>query len=174
MSDLAEPALRLAVMRNAFDAAFAEPGVPLQRTQLDFVALRIGDQPYAICTSEIAGVHAGMAVTPVPSHIHAFVGIAAHSGEMLPVYDLGLVLGLSASHGSWAVVDTGNSVGLLFSAFDDHWRVDAGSVIAVDDGANQKHVQQLVQWGDVVRPVIAIASLLASIREQASRAKPKE
>jgi len=174
MNDLSELDIRLFGMRNAFDASFAEPAARVEATPLDFVALRIGDQPYAIRTTEISGFYAGLAVTPVPTSVPALIGIAGHSGEMLPVYDLALLLGLSASDGSWAVIDAGNSVGLLFSVFEDHWRIDTDEVMPTNDGGHHKHIQQMARRHEELRPVVSIPSILASIREQAASPRHKE
>jgi len=174
MNDVGELHARLLEMRRAFDASFAEPAAGAERLPLDFVALRIGDQPHVIRTTEIAGLYAGLAVTPVPTPVQSLMGIAGHAGEMLPVYDLGLLLGVPASDGSWAVIDAGNNVVLLFSVFEDHWRIEADALVPTGEGSRHKHVQQMARHGEELRPVIAIPSILQSIREHAAPSRHKE
>ena len=171
MSELASDfELQLAEMRHAFDAAFAVLPTTSAEPGIDFIALRLGDAPFAIRTNEIAGLHSNLVVTRVPGPIVSLRGIAGFRGDMLPVHDLATLLGRPASDGTWAVIDATNTVALSFSGFEDHFRAPASATLRLDDRARRQYANRAIAHGTDLRPIIEIPSILASIREQMSLA----
>ena len=84
---------RVAALRAGFDRGFAEPARPDLIVREGLLAIRVGQQAWAIRLSEIAGLFVDKRITPVPGGHAALLGIAGFRGAILPVYDLAIVLG---------------------------------------------------------------------------------
>src|SRR5689334_19841174 len=114
-SAIGERALEL---RQQFDRSFAEP---VRRTVIetdDFIAVRLGAETFAIRVAEIAGLHAGLAITPCPSPLPELLGLAGLRGALIPVYGLAALLGLSAvAEPRWIVIAAGREAAFAFDGF---------------------------------------------------------
>jgi len=97
-------------LRSAFDRGFAEPHPPLRRDSLALIALSIAGAAYAIKLDQIATIHADIRVGPVPSKKRGLVGLATIRNVIVPVHDLGVVLGhrMVPVAGRWIVVGQGD------------------------------------------------------------------
>ena len=58
----------------------------------DFLAIRVGADPYTFRLSEIAGLHVGVKIVPVPSPAVQLLGMVAIRGMLAPIYDLAALL----------------------------------------------------------------------------------
>jgi purine-binding chemotaxis protein CheW len=156
---------RVAGLRRAFDSSFARPAIVDASPGENVLAVSIRSQRYAFRLRDISGLHADKRITRVPSPVPALLGIAGFRGTVLPVYDLGLLLGHAAADAPrWLVVAAGEPVALAFDAFDQHLRVPADAIVPDlrgDGGA--RHVREVLHAQEL-RPVIHVASVLASIR----------
>ena len=161
-------ASRATELRRAFDHSFAVPADDNRHEKVDLLDIMLAGQPYAIRTAEIAGIHLDLEVSHVPGPLPELVGITAIRGALLPVYDLGIVLGVGPSAGRWVVLDATRTVGLSFSDFHGHARIDAGQLAAHASG--QQIASHVARIGDAARPVISIPSLIESIRQRVERA----
>jgi len=161
-------ASRALELRRAFDETFAAPAHDTTHESIDLIDIALLGQPYAIRTGEIAGIHLDLVVSPIPSPVPELAGITALRGALLPVYDLGLVFGVGAAAGRWMVLDAARTVGLSFSEFQGHARIDAGVLAkGAGDAANVSYVARV---GGGARAIISIPSLVESIRQRAQRA----
>src|ERR1700722_17800966 len=101
----------------------------------DLLAIRVGSDPYALRSSEIAGLHVGVEIVPVPSPVAQLLGIAAIRGIMAPIYDLAALLRYPpAANPRWLIfARAAQPVGLAFEGFEQHLQASQ-SVIANCNG----------------------------------------
>jgi chemotaxis signal transduction protein len=166
-----------AALRQAFDQSFAEPRSAPGELLQNFLAIRVGGEPYAVALSEIASLHTDRKVVPVPSSASAVLGVAAFRGTLAPVYDLRVLLGYaSGSPVRWLMlIRTPELVGLAFDLFEYHLRTASGNVSSGEDGgAAAPHVRGAVRAADGVRPLIHVASLVEKITRHSSPDMPRK
>jgi purine-binding chemotaxis protein CheW len=163
---LAAYADRARELRRAFDASFAAPAVDGERDTADYVAIGVGDAGYALPMGVIGGLFADMSITPCPSPLREFIGLAAFRGTMVPVYDLGALLGHDAGTRRWIVPALGEQVALAFDRFEGHFRVAGSAVSRRQESASARHVDEVVIHDGKARPIISIPSLVATLRER--------
>lgn len=83
----------LEALRAAFDRSFTVPEVTERPSRSAFVILEATDRKMALRASETQGVIHHLALTPLPSHKKAVMGVARARGILVPVYDLNALLG---------------------------------------------------------------------------------
>ena len=91
------PVLSAAALAEAFDAAFARPPASGRADTQSFLALRLGDDAFAVRVGDIAALHADRRIVPMPSAEPTLLGVAAVRGRIAPVYDLAALLGYPAN-----------------------------------------------------------------------------
>lgn len=160
------PAERL---RREFDATFAHVPAAGAAQHLDFLSIRAGDRPYALRLSEIAGLAAGKALTPLPRSAPGLAGIAGFRGLIIPVYDLAVLLGHGPGESLRWLALTGGvvTVGLAFDKLEAHVRV-AEDEIATEEGEVGPGRQVLRREA---LPVLEVATVVETITEQVDRIK---
>lgn len=126
-------------LREAFDRSYAEPLPGEPPAQLELLIVRVAGARYAIRQGQVASVHAGIAIAPVPSPCRALFGIANVRGALMPVFDLAAALGRPVdAPPRWLVVVRGSAAGLAFESFERHAhvtrRAGAIDVVELDDG----------------------------------------
>jgi purine-binding chemotaxis protein CheW len=88
----------------------------------------IADERYAVPVQDVAEVAPVGELTPVPGAPPAVMGVKSLRGRVIPVVDLGAVLGMRTSHGRRAIVlvdDDGDAAGLAVDAVLDVGPVEA-------------------------------------------------
>lgn len=156
-----DPVTRL---RHAFDRSFAQAPSVDGTTVHDLLDLRFGTVRYALRVEDLAALIADVRITPISTPIPELLGIAAIKGSVLPVYDLGAILGHpSESKLRWMAVAAGDTpVGLAFARFEGHLRVRADAIAAeVRSGAS--HVHEVVELDGGARSIVSVASVLDAI-----------
>ena len=70
--------------------------------------LRVGDDAYAVPMAVAREVLAAVDVTPLPTAPSSVLGVCNVRGEIIPVFDTGVLLGLGSmpAHDSIAIVET--------------------------------------------------------------------
>jgi chemotaxis signal transduction protein len=124
-------------LRRTFDRSFAEPPRDAPGPTVDLLALRLGPDPYAIRLEEISAVVSDKRVTPLPGSPPELLGLAGFRGELVPVYDLGLLLGYPRlQDGTHCLVLTSATprIGLAFSELDAYLRVAPEQVLTEPGG----------------------------------------
>ncbi len=174
MNEAAETAGRssAAQLRAAFDSAFAAPYAAQHGTTADYIALRLGEDIYALALSEIAGLHSRVTIVPCPSPIAELMGLAGFRGALVPVYDLSVLLGHPPVTGRWLALTADRSVALAFDEFVDHFRIET-TAIASAAGADRHHIHSIARYGEHTSPIVDLASLVGALRQRAARANPK-
>ncbi len=159
---------RAAELRSAFDRAFAEaPRVELVRP-LDFLALRLGGDPFAVRVSETAGLFSDRKITRVPTPVAELRGVAGVRGVLVPVYDLAALLGYAAATAPrWLMIAREASVAFAFDLFEGQLRVDQASII-VHDASAREHVREVARVADVSRPIVHLPSVIAALAKRKS------
>jgi chemotaxis signal transduction protein len=155
-------------LRRQFDGSFATARDTPSAEVLDLLGISVRGDPHAILLSAITSVFADQAITALPGRAPALLGITGMRGAIVPVFDLGAILGYPpASSPRWLAIAerAGKPVALAFDAFLGQLRV-APSAFA-PRAAN--HVTSVVQARDGVWPVIEIGSVLAGIDRERER-----
>ena len=113
---------------------------------------------------ELSGLFADKKVTWLPSPVSELRGIAGFRGAVLPVYDLGMLLGCPrAAAPRWMVVTAAARIGLAFEGFDGYLSVrDAVIVPEARTETREWHVREILRAG-FARPIIYLPSILEAI-----------
>lgn len=154
----------LAALRREFDAVFVDP--PGERLVVeDFLSLRLGGDPYALRLHEISGLFLDKRIVKIPSFVSELRGIVGLRSVILPVYDLGALLGYPKTRDLRWIVTLGEpSIGLGFSTFEGQARIPEDLVSSdTRAGAGTEHVRGVTRH-DGVRPIIDLESLSLAIR----------
>ena len=161
-------ATRAATLRAGFDRSFAEPAQLDMTATEDLLAVRVGDDVFAIRLSEIAGLYVGKKMTRVPGGDPALLGIAGFRGTIQPVYSLATLLGRPAEASPrWLVIAAAAPIAFAFGAFDRHLRVASATIRPRDVNAkDQPYARDFVPVQQFVRPILHLPSILDAIRTQ--------
>jgi purine-binding chemotaxis protein CheW len=172
------PATRVLQLQDAFDRTFAEAPRADAVPQEDFLAITIGSEPYAMRLSDIGGLHLVRTITALPGSVPALLGLVGLRGALIPVYDLGSMLGYSrAAAPRWFAVIADTQVAVGFEQFDAHVRVpsDAVAPAARGSAATRPLVRESLHADGAVRPIIHLPSVLDAVAAMARHAaRPKE
>lgn len=156
-------------LRAAFDQAFALAPVKADDDIEQLLAVRIGGDRFAMRLREVAGVFVDRRITRVRATVPGLIGLAGIRGVALPVYDLGHLLGYPAAEAMprWIVTLASEPLALTIEEFEGavHVRRDAIVSTAASDSGTP-HVRDVVRGAGLARPVIALTSVLESIRSQ--------
>ena len=170
---------RAEALRRAFDEGFAEAPTPRRRGDEGYLAIRVGDRPYALRVRDIAGLYADQPIVPVPSDAPALLGVAAFRGVMAPVYDLRVALAQPAGAvPAWLVlVHTPDPVALAFDLFEEHFTPEqdplAASAASPSDG-NGASASRIVRGAGEARPIVDPATLIAKLAPRSPAAAPRK
>jgi chemotaxis signal transduction protein len=163
-----------AAMRRLFDDSFAAAAASGPESLEDLLAIRVGSDPYALRLSEIAGLHVGVKIVPVPSPAAQLLGIVGIRGMMAPVYDLAALLRYPpAPNPRWFILARAlQPVGFAFETFESHLQVSQSSFANGNEdagtGAPKQHTRGTVRAAAALRPIIHLASVLEMIRDKHS------
>jgi purine-binding chemotaxis protein CheW len=159
---------RALMMRRDFDRAFAVPMRSDETAKEDFLAIRCGSEPCAIRLSQVAGLYADKKITAVPGGQPTLRGIAGFRGNILPVYDLPMLLGFSLAPTSrWLAVVRSRPFALAFDAFDGQVRATNGAImprrasVTLPDCAGQ-----FLQVPGFAAPIIDLPSVIDAINKR--------
>ncbi|NVB82446.1 MAG: chemotaxis protein CheW [Kofleriaceae bacterium] len=150
-------------LKGAFDSAFARAPEEESGATVRLLAIRIGGEAHALRLAEIAGVFVDRTITPVPSRSPALLGIAGVRGAVVPVFDLGALVGYegAAPRVRWLVIAARERVGFAFDAFEGHLAVAATAIVRAREGSS--HVREVARSGDQLRPIVLLESVIAAL-----------
>jgi purine-binding chemotaxis protein CheW len=161
---------RAEALRREFDDGFARPIRAGDGQGIELLAIRVAGDPHALRLSEIAGLFADRPVTPVPGPMAELRGLANLRGELVPVYDLRLLLGRPAADAPrWIALAAARRVGLAFDDVDGHV-VAAPTDLATEAGVPgpARQVVRMARGTGLV--LLAIPALLDDLASRARRA----
>ncbi len=156
---------RTAAVRVAFDDTFAEKPVEVRPERIAWIALRIEGVPYAIASRDTRGLVKLDRVVPIPSRASALRGVIGMRGAIVPVFDLGAVLGRRASGGMelrWAVLEGRESpIAFGFGTLEGVFQTDSS-------GTTVDGTRDVCHDGETVRAVIRLATIAQATRSASS------
>lgn len=166
---------RVAALRSAFDQTFGVAPISETGALEDLIAIRVGDDPYAVRRSELVGLMADRKIVPLPSALPGLLGLTSLRGALLPVYSLGAALGYPSPPRPprWMAVTLAardQPLGLAFDEFERYLRVRSDQLGAAPE-LSPSHVREILRGADHARPVIRAASVAADIAQRAERAR---
>ncbi len=158
-------------LRERFDASFGEPPHAGAAQVHELLALRAGGEPYALRLRQTLGLYADRPVTALPGPAPALLGVAAFSGTIVPVYDLGVLLGGSPSPAPrWLVLAAGPTpLAVAFAELDGHLRVAPRDVVAEPDGRSLRPgLSGMVTLPGGARPLVDLPAVRALVSAAAT------
>lgn len=165
MANASSLAHRASELRDEFDISFSQP--PLGRLPKceELIAIRAGGARFALRISEIAGLHADKKITPVAGVHAALLGLAAFRGVIVPIYDVGILLGGNhCERPRWLVLAAAEAVGVAFEEFEGRFEASSDAIKAPQAAAAKPEVMpQFVRSDEGVRPIIHLSSLVAEL-----------
>ena len=157
-------------LRQAFDRSFAEaPREEVAHLEHLLLAIRIAGVPYALPLKELSGLSTGRRVTPLPTAVAGLLGIAGFRGTLVPVYDMRVLFGYPGTGAPrWlGLVGKELVIGLAFDDFDGYLRVPPEAITRQDAEGAPTLVHEVVQAGDLVRPLVHLPSVIDAIKQRA-------
>jgi chemotaxis signal transduction protein len=168
---------RILRLRSDFDRSFAQPLGNHDTGHVELLAIKAGGQPYALRLAQTAGLHPDRPVTPLPGPLPALLGLAGFAGTVIPVYDLGALLGHPVTdRPRWLVLATGSPpLGFAFPEVDGHVRVAADTIIGETAGSGRRGVLRGMARLDGARlPIIDVPAARAAVHKLAGYAPGTE
>jgi hypothetical protein len=155
---------KAAELRRSFDRSFAEARHADTALFDDFLAIRLRDDPHVLRLDGVARLLPLVALTRFPSAAPQWLGLAGAGGAVIPVYDLGLLLGYPAgAMPRWMAVCSAAPVALAFDVFEGQFRHPR----QVESGAGPSRQGEVLRTAGEVRPVVPIGDVLATIKSLA-------
>ena len=177
MSPGGEPVLGLAAeLRRAFDASFAVAPAEDRAVRVDFLSLLVGGEPYAVRLAEASGLFVGRTVTPLPCTAPGLLGIAGIAGALVPVYDLGVLLGGAPVQTPRRVlVAAGAVVAFAFDAFEGHLRVAREAIAEeVRSEGPRTHAREVLRTEGRLLPILQLSSVIRGVEDRARQGAPRK
>jgi purine-binding chemotaxis protein CheW len=168
---------RLTELRTGFDRSFAEPPRRHDLESCELLAIRAGDNRYVLRLSQTSGLFSDRPITPLPGPLAALLGIAGFSGSIVPVYDLGALLGHpTAETPRWLVLATGAPVvALAFHELDGHLRVPTASIVGeADQHGRRGCLRGMVPLPDGTRAIVDVPSVRTAVHALTGHAHAHE
>ncbi len=167
---------KAAELKRAFDRSFAEAPATERPSLEDFLAIRVGPDPYAVPLAAISGLYADRTVTRLPSPVTESLGIAGFRGSIVAVYDLRVILGYPTGETPrWLMVAAETPVGLAFDGFEAYLRFPLRAK-AQAGRVEQSHpyLQGVLRTADAVRPVVQLGPILEALKRRVQAAARQE
>lgn len=156
-------------LRAEFDSGFAQAPQPPSASRQNMLTIHVCGERYALRLLDVRGLHADRRILALPSALPELLGVAGFRGQVIPVYDLGALLGhTAASTPRWLVLAQGREpLALAFESFDAHVAVAAEHIV---DGAARLHVRGALRIGELLLPLIDMQSLVEDVQRRAGLA----
>jgi purine-binding chemotaxis protein CheW len=158
-------------LREQFDRSFAlAPALPPVGS-VNLLTIRIGAEPYAIRLADIRGLHADRRILPLPGPMRELLGVTGFRGQIVPVYQLATMLGLSgAAAPRWMVLALASApLAFAFDAFETHICAAAHQLIASGDSTERPC--EAVRTDAGVVPVLPLQELVERIERCTAQAQ---
>lgn len=168
---------RIQSLRDAFDRSFSEaPPVGGALAVPRFLGLRVAGDPFALRMTDVARLHTGGTVVPIPTSSPTLLGIASVRGSLIAVHDLHVLLGYPAGgpRRFWILVRRrDHPMGLAVDGLDGQFEADATSPSEVAGGP-ARYTRGATRTGAAIRPIVDVASILGALARTTSGPPPAE
>ena len=155
---------KAAELRAAFDRSFAAAIHADTALFDDFLAIRLRDDPHVLRLDGVARLLPLRTLTRFPSTVPQWLGLAGVAGDVVPVYDLGVLLGYPAgTMPRWMVVCSAAPVALAFDVFEGQFRHPREA----DSGGEGPRRGEVLRTAGQVRPVVPVDEMIATIKSLA-------
>lgn len=154
------------ILRREFDAGFAAPPHEVATDLVALLIIRVGEKPYALRVSELGGTAAGQRITPVPSSNRALLGLCGIRGNVVPVFDLAILLGEPRASDAvrYLALSAGHDpVAFAFAELEGYVRV-GGAELGHIAASGEQLISDVLQTATGLRPIIEIPAAVASVR----------
>jgi chemotaxis signal transduction protein len=152
-------------LRRSFDASFAEDTRAETAEFAAFLAIRVATERRVVRLAEVAGLFAEHKVTRVPSAVSEFLGFAGIRGKVVPVYDLGRLLGCKGGEPRWILLARQDLVALAFHEMDGYVRADRASIATTITPGGEPSQEVLPVHGKAVR-IVHLNSVIEVIKRR--------
>jgi chemotaxis signal transduction protein len=161
-----ELAAQLESLRRDFDRSFSVAASPRETGGEHLLAIRVGRDPYALRTQEIAMIDTDRPITEVPSSSPELIGVAGLRGALVAVYDLAALIGLPRSEAvRWLVLCKGTDLAFAFAALDGHVRATPADLSRSGSGSSEL-LAEVARIGGVARPIIELSTLVSQLERR--------
>ena len=167
---------KLLALRQDFDQSFARSTFGAKLVTLDFLAIRVAGDPYAIRLSEVQSLHVDRKLVVAPSLLPELLGVAGFRSILTPVYDLAQLLGYGAGlTARWLVIaQSAAPIAFAFDEFDSHLRVHPERVSSPETDNGTAAVGGAVRGAAVTLPLLHLPSLVEAIAQRIKASGPAQ
>lgn len=154
---------RVDQLRREFDDSFAAQAVAGDVRSGELLAIRLRGDPHLIRLADINRLLRAGALLSYPATATAWLGLAGVAGSVLPVYDLGVLVGYPPDGlPGWIALCAAAPVALAFDSFDGQVRhMDEQ---ALDGAPSDALVSRVVRVAGGSCPLIEIGVLVERLR----------
>jgi hypothetical protein len=165
---------RLLEMRGTFDAAFGLPRAARATDIEQAVIIEVGAHMVACRIGQITRFEADRKIVPLAGPT-GLVGIAGIRGRLIPVYNLAVVLGASATGATrWLALCGGHDmIGLGFERIDRFVHARGQDVCALPEAGPAAHMREQLRVGTASYNILDVASVLTAIKSRSSGEGPR-
>jgi len=158
-------------LRRAFDRSFTAAIDSDTALFDDFLAIRLRNDQHVLRLDGVGRLLPLRALTRFPSAVPHWLGLAGVAGDVLPVYDLGMLLGYPAgSTPRWMAACRSAPIALAFDVFEGQFRHPRD----IDSDARRSQRGEVLRTAGRVLPVVPIDDLIATVKSLARGAENKE
>jgi len=160
---------------QAFDLAFAEDRQAEACVCEAFLAIRLGEDPYALRLGEIAGLLKDREPRPIPTPLPELLGLIGFRGKLCPVYDLAALLGQGRTPiAPWIFLARGALIGYAVDRFEGQLRADPAQVVARQAGdPDRPFLHAILRQDGLPRPILDLPALTGALRDRVRTFQPK-
>lgn len=152
---------KAAELRSAFDRSFAAAVHADTVLFDDFLAVRLRGEAHVLPLDGVARLLPLRTLTRFPGAVPHWLGLAGVAGDVVPVYDLGSLLGYPAGAAPrWMAVCRRAPVALAVDVFEGQFRHPREAGSATADPAPARVLRTAGQ----VRPVVPVDEVIATIK----------
>jgi chemotaxis signal transduction protein len=161
-------------LRREFDRSFSQEPQAEREASEELLLLRVASDRYALRGAEIRGILMTPKLTRVPSPLPELFGLAGIRGALVPVFDLGRLLGQmeQSTLARWLfLANNEEPVAFAFDVFERHVRVPKSAVSRAEArGLASDFAEDILQLSGKVVPIISIPLVLSAIERSSDRA----
>jgi purine-binding chemotaxis protein CheW len=166
-------------LRRRFDDGFASPPPAPAGEFVALLAIKVGGDPYALRIPEIGGLSEARKIVRVPGARAGVLGLTAHRGVVVPVFDLAAAIGYERGGGAprWFVLSPGTApVAFAFEEFEGYFELPLAQLRpAAGPQLRSSHTREVLRDRGVVRGVVSLAALMGGVgvvNDETARAVP--